>query len=156
MSRSVALLTSLLFMAACAPEPSSAKAPPPPPASASPAPAAVPKVVGRHDPNAQILAPGAPVERRIKSKENHVYEVTLTEGQVFFATVEQRGVDLMVSLFDPEGKRLADVDSPNGTLGPEPIKIRAKTGGVYRVEVHPGEWPGYDAFAGKSEGAYQA
>jgi hypothetical protein len=35
--------------------------------------------------------------------------------------VEQKGIDVAVTLFAPNGQKLAEVDSPNGTQGPEPV-----------------------------------
>ncbi len=65
----------------------------------------------------------------------HAYEVELAAGQVLLGTVDQRGVDLFLSIYDPDGKKLADVDSPNGISGPEPVVIRARAKGVFRIEV---------------------
>lgn len=41
----------------------------------------------------------------------------------------------MVTVFDPAGTKLAEIDSPNGALGPEPVTLEAKLTGVYRLEV---------------------
>ena len=56
--------------------------------------------------------------------------------------VEQKGVDVVVRVLDPAGVVLAEIDSPNGSQGPEPIEVEAKTSGLHVVEVRPlGESP---------------
>ena len=43
----------------------------------------------------------------------------------------------MVRLFGPDGKRIAEVDSPNGDNGPEPVRVVASSSGEYRLEIRP-------------------
>ena len=49
--------------------------------------------------------------------------------------VEQKGIDVVVRLFGPDGKQITEVDSPNGTQGPEPVSVIAEAAGEYRLEV---------------------
>jgi len=67
----------------------------------------------------------------------HTYTIALEAGQVLLAVVDQRGIDVVVSVFDPGGTKIAEIDSPNGALGPEPVTIEAKASGIYRLEVRP-------------------
>lgn len=89
------------------------------------------------DSEALQLEAGKPFERELKTGETHVYKVTLEAGQFLDAAVNQRGVDVVVRVYAPDGSRLAEVDSPNGTQGDEPVALEAKTAGTYRVEVSP-------------------
>lgn len=41
----------------------------------------------------------------------------------------------MVTLFAADGKQLVEVDSPNGTQGPEPLFAIAESSGTYRLQV---------------------
>jgi CHAT domain-containing protein/Tfp pilus assembly protein PilF len=84
-----------------------------------------------------ILEPavGARVERELKAAEMHAYIVKLPSGQYLYIVVEQKGIDVVASLFGPDGQKLTEVDSPNGTQGPEPISIIAEVAGDYRLEV---------------------
>jgi erythromycin esterase len=84
---------------------------------------------------ARKLEMNSPIERELKAEEVHAYEIALEGGQFFRATVEQRGIDVVVRLFAPDGTKLAEVDSPNGNQGPEPLALEAKAAGTYRVEV---------------------
>jgi erythromycin esterase len=77
----------------------------------------------------------APIERELTASEVHAYQITLNASQVLHAVVDQRGIDVVVTVFGPDGQQLVEIDSPNGTQGPEPITIEAKTSGVYRLEV---------------------
>src|SRR4029077_10170146 len=49
--------------------------------------------------------------------------------------VNQRGIDVVVRVFAPDGSRIAEIDSPNGTQGDEPVALEAKAAGTYRVEI---------------------
>jgi len=86
---------------------------------------------------AQVLEPGKPVERELKNGETHVYQIVLSVGQFLDAAVNQRGVDVVVRIFAPDGSKLAEIDSPNGDQGDEPVAVEAKASGAYRVEVSP-------------------
>ncbi|HJQ22261.1 MAG TPA: hypothetical protein VKA60_00005, partial [Blastocatellia bacterium] len=81
------------------------------------------------------LRAGPGVERELKGGESHSYRIALATGQYLQVVVEQKGVDVVVRLFGPDGKQLTEVDSPNGTQGPEPVSWIAETAGEYRLEV---------------------
>jgi CHAT domain-containing protein len=49
--------------------------------------------------------------------------------------VDQKGVDVTVTLVGPDGRRLRTVDTPNGRQGPEPVPVVAATAGRYFLEV---------------------
>ena len=84
---------------------------------------------------ATALKLGQPVERELAGGEVHAYHLPLDAGQYARVGVEQRGVDVVVSLFGPDGRNLSEVDSPNGTQGPEVISFVAAASGVHRLEV---------------------
>ncbi len=81
--------------------------------------------------------PGATFERDLKGGEVHSFRVSLVGGQFLHALVEQRGIDVVVTAFGPDGKHLFGVDSPNGSWGTEPVVLIAETSGDYRLEVRP-------------------
>jgi CHAT domain-containing protein/tetratricopeptide (TPR) repeat protein len=78
---------------------------------------------------------GRLVERTLDGGQTHSYRIALASGQYVHLVVEQRGVDVVVVLFGPDGRKVTEVDSPNGTQGPEPVFAIAETSGTYRVEV---------------------
>lgn len=86
---------------------------------------------------AQQLELQRAIERTLGAKEIHAYTVALEPGQYLDATVNQRGVDVVVRVFAPDGKLVAEIDSPTGDQGDEPVALQAKSGGRYRIEVSP-------------------
>jgi erythromycin esterase len=99
---------------------------------------------------AQQLEQRKPVERELKRGETHVYRIALDAGQFLDAAVNQRGIDLIARVFAPDGGKIAEIDSPNGTQGDEPITLEVKTAGTYRVEVSALEQEG-NTSAGRYE-----
>jgi CHAT domain-containing protein/Tfp pilus assembly protein PilF len=76
------------------------------------------------------------IERELKSGEQHSYDIALTPGQYLEAIVEQKGIGIVVTLFDSSNKSLAEVDSSSGGMqGPKPLLFIADTAGKYRLEV---------------------
>jgi CHAT domain-containing protein/tetratricopeptide (TPR) repeat protein len=87
------------------------------------------------EPNAQPLTVEKPVERELKGDEVHSYSLALQAGQFLNVVVEQKGVDVVVALFDSNNRKIAEVDSPNGTQGEEPLSVIIEQTGNYRLEV---------------------
>ena len=89
------------------------------------------------DAEAQLLEPRKSVARELKAGETHAYKIALEEGQFLDAAVNQRGIDVVVRVLAPDGNRISEIDSPNGTQGDEPIALEVKVSGTYRIEVSP-------------------
>jgi CHAT domain-containing protein len=53
------------------------------------------------------------------------------------ALFDQRGIDVVVTLFSPDNRRLIEVDSPVGEWGLEPLFFEVKESGAYKIEVRP-------------------
>jgi CHAT domain-containing protein/Tfp pilus assembly protein PilF len=77
------------------------------------------------------------MKREISGGEVHSYEIPLATGQFAHVIVFQRGIDLAVTLVGPDGEKLPEIDSPNGSWGPEEVSIVAAGSGSYRLEVRP-------------------
>jgi CHAT domain-containing protein/Tfp pilus assembly protein PilF len=84
-----------------------------------------------------VLELGRPIERELAGGESHSYQLMLAAGQFLHAVVDQRGVNLFITLYGPDGKKIADIDSPNGAQGPEPVSLIAQASGGYRLELRP-------------------
>ncbi len=65
----------------------------------------------------------------------HIYRVAMQRGEYWHIVVDQRGIDLVVTLHDPHGVQIRWADSSNGAFGPEPISVIAESTGEYRVKV---------------------
>lgn len=83
----------------------------------------------------RTLEQGTPVERELTGGGVHSYLIKATTEQFFSVTVDQRGIDVVMTLFAPDGKQVTEVDSPNGKQGPEVVSVVANTSGDYRLEV---------------------
>jgi erythromycin esterase len=84
---------------------------------------------------AVTVATHFPAERELRGGESHEYSLRLNAGEYAHVVVEQRGIDVVVVAFAPDGTKLSEVDSPNGANGPEPVSIAATRAGSYRIEV---------------------
>ncbi len=83
------------------------------------------------------LQPGTPIERTLAAGQSHSYNISLEEDQFLQVLVDQHGIDVVVRVFSPAGRRLREFDTPNGTEGPEDVSVVAATAGMYRIEVAP-------------------
>ena len=81
------------------------------------------------------LRTGVSTERALKGGETHTYQVALTAGQFFHLVVEQKGIDVLITLSGPDGQQLCQVDSLNGSDGPEPVVTIAEKTGPHRITV---------------------
>ena len=78
---------------------------------------------------------GKSIERELKAGETHSFHMTLIAGQYVRGVVEQRGIDVVLTLFGFDEKKLFDIDTANGANGPEPFSFVAERSGNYRLEV---------------------
>ncbi len=83
------------------------------------------------------LQGSTPIERTLGPGQTHEFTVTLEENSFIQFVVEQRGVDVVVRVFSPEGRPLGEFDSPNGNDGPEHVSFTGTAAGVYRITVSP-------------------
>ncbi|MBI3950644.1 MAG: CHAT domain-containing protein [Acidobacteria bacterium] len=93
-----------------------------------------------HNPQSKELLPGTPIERELKGGETHSYRVTLAAGQYLHAVVNQHGIDVVVTVFGPDGQTMTEVDSFNSSQGPEPVTVVAEASGDYRLDVRVNEF----------------
>ena len=85
------------------------------------------------------LEPGKPVERELSGGQSHSYKITMISGQYLHVVVAQRGIDVAVALFTPDGKKISEVDSEPLTEGSETVSAIADASGAYLIEVRSPE-----------------
>src|SRR5215475_2186773 len=85
------------------------------------------------------LEPGKPIERELSGGQSHFYKITLLSGQYLQIVVEQRGIDVAVTLLAPDGKKISEVDSENVIEGSETVSAIAEATGEYMIEVRSPE-----------------
>src|SRR4030095_11283761 len=116
------------------------------PAATRPRPVAVPVQAPASErgeaPSAQdsvSLEPGKPVERELSGGQSHSYKITMISGQYMHIVVAKRGVDVAVTLFTPDGKKISEADSEHLIEGSETVSVIAEAPGAYLIEVRSPE-----------------
>lgn len=71
----------------------------------------------------------------LAKKEVESYQITTRKGNFVYGFVDQLSVDVVVTVFDPEGKKVAVFDDP--AVGPEHFQFEAKATGDFVVDVSP-------------------
>ena len=80
------------------------------------------------------LGAGQNIEREIAGGQTHTYQLTLAAGQFMQALVEQKGVDVKVTLVSPDQKSI-EVDQPFGSTGLESLSHEAAVSGDYQIAI---------------------
>lgn len=83
------------------------------------------------------LLKGKTISAEIAPKEQHKYSVNLEKNQFAFFKLMQEGVDVKITTFTPQGKKIEEFDSPNGQNGAELFSLKSDEKGKYIVEVSP-------------------
>ncbi len=73
------------------------------------------------------------VERQLSGGGKQSAMVTLLPGQYFHLDVEQHGIDVVTTVFYPDGKQV-EFDTPSGAEGTESVRFMAEAGGTYGIE----------------------
>jgi CHAT domain-containing protein len=96
---------------------------------------------------AGTLEPGKPIERELAGGQTHSYLINATANQYIQVIVEERGIEVVLTLFAPDGEKLTEVDgiyerpsSKSASMITEP--------GVYKLEIRAN---GKDEASGKYE-----
>jgi CHAT domain-containing protein len=84
--------------------------------------------------DAPVLEVGQPIEREIAGGEAHTYRLTLAVGQYAQVLVDQRRINILLSAFDSDGKKMVEADG-FGIGESELASFVAETATAYRLEV---------------------
>lgn len=83
-----------------------------------------------------LLEPGQSRKEKIGGAEAHYYRIVLMTDQYLRVIVDQRGIDVSVKLYKPDGNLAAESNrSFTGAYGPETISWIAESSGFYKLEV---------------------
>src|SRR5262252_10971455 len=85
--------------------------------------------------DATRLEMGRPLERMIGGGEIQRYRISLSPGLYLRVAVTQQGIDVIVTVLDPAGRKIAQVDRPYGAYGPEDVSVIAEAAGDYTIEL---------------------
>lgn len=81
------------------------------------------------------LVKGAKTSSGIAIDDLHRYTLDLDANQFIYANLFQRGIDLKIAVYNPDGKIIGQFDSPNFRNGDEPITLLTEKKGKYILEV---------------------
>src|SRR5262245_14997914 len=81
------------------------------------------------------LAKDRAVERALAPGEQHAYRIHVEAGEFLQVLVDQRGVDVVVTLYGPDDRAIYASDCPCGAKGTETISFVARVTGDYRLDV---------------------
>jgi CHAT domain-containing protein/Tfp pilus assembly protein PilF len=85
--------------------------------------------------DAARLELGRPVERIIGGLDTHRFRIAVSAGLYLRVAIAQQGIDVIVTVLDPAGRKVAHIDRPNGAYGPETISVIAQAAGDFLIEV---------------------
>jgi len=85
-------------------------------------------------PESAVLESGKPIEKALAGGQSHSYRVAVSTGQCLRVTVDQRGIDVAVKIFGPDGKELVVGDlSDKGDV--DCVVWIAEASGDYRIDI---------------------
>ncbi len=77
------------------------------------------------------------IDSSFQAYESHEYFLQAASDQFIKLKIDQKGIDLVVEVFNAEGKSIGQFDSPNGLFGPEYVSFYSDMAGEYTIEVKP-------------------
>jgi CHAT domain-containing protein/lipopolysaccharide biosynthesis regulator YciM len=83
---------------------------------------------------AEKLEAGKKVERELKGGQSHTYQLALASGQFVRVTIEQKSIDIALSLRAPNGAIIEEADGAS-VEGTESIAAIAEQSGAYLLEA---------------------
>lgn len=87
-------------------------------------------------PDAQPLAPEKTITREIKGGDTHIFKIDVPAGRFAQVEVEQKGVDVAVTLLDAAGKTIVEMDGKSGYIWRETVSaIAGEADTTFRVTV---------------------
>jgi CHAT domain-containing protein/Tfp pilus assembly protein PilF len=89
----------------------------------------------QEDQQAQQLEPGKPIERELAGDQSHSYQLTLDAGMYEKLVVDQRGIDVAVKIFGPDGKQIIDFHYESRERGKETVWLVAEAAGSYQLNI---------------------
>lgn len=89
------------------------------------------------------LSLNSPLNREIKSNQFHEYKISVAANQFLSITVEQKGVDVSLNVFDGE-KKISESNLPKGSSGLEVLYFISKKNGEYRLELKSANQGNYE------------
>ncbi len=77
------------------------------------------------------------VSRELGPDHAHAYTIELQSNHFVYGVADQRGIDLVVTVYAPGGTEIGEFDGPS--RGSESFSFETKTSGTYRIEIAPSD-----------------
>ncbi|HMI52112.1 MAG TPA: CHAT domain-containing tetratricopeptide repeat protein [Candidatus Saccharimonadales bacterium] len=88
-------------------------------------------------PDATLLDPAKTIDREIAGGQKQSYDLPLEAGQYVSITVDQRGIDLAIDLYDPARRLLVSFAYHQKRFAEEKVEFVAEASATYRLVVRP-------------------
>src|SRR5215813_1518258 len=82
---------------------------------------------------------GKPIERELSGGISHFYKITMTSGQFLQVAAKQQGIDVLLALSTPEGKKIAEANIKHVSEESETVSAISELAGAYLIEVRSAE-----------------
>ena len=83
------------------------------------------------------LKTGTSIERDLGPGQSHVFTVEAEANSFVRLVVDQKGIDVIITVTAPDGQIVRQFDTPNGANGPENVGFMALAAGAYSLTVGP-------------------
>lgn len=83
------------------------------------------------------ISEGDVITDSLQTGDVHSYQLQLDKNQFFYGYVNQKTVDVVITIFNHEGEEVGHFDRP--ARGKETYQLKAKSAGTYVIEVTPFE-----------------
>ncbi|MFY9227354.1 MAG: tetratricopeptide repeat protein [Blastocatellia bacterium] len=83
----------------------------------------------------RFLETNKAIEEKLTFKEKHVYRIALEQKDFLLVTLEQKGIDVIIQVIDPNGQKLADVNNLASPMGQEALVMIADLSGDYQLVI---------------------
>ena len=94
-----------------------------------------PLTQGADFPTAQALKENERIEATLAGNETRIYQIVLRAGQLASLSIERRGLDPIVEVFNSHDERLAEFPDEGTFTGPLTVKLAPKAGGTYKLHI---------------------
>lgn len=85
--------------------------------------------------NTRTLTPGQSIDGQLRGGEAHSYALKLGAGQFFRVVLEQKGIDLTLTLYALDGRAVISINDAGDSQARETLALAIAVSGDYRLEV---------------------
>ncbi len=94
-------------------------------------------VLGQTSVPQPLLTIGHQIEKELKAGETHRFTLDLSAGEFVYLVAEQKAIDVVVTVIDPAGNQVVQVNYFDRMYGPEPVFWIANQAGKYEIRIIP-------------------